>query len=109
MMIYDKAANWLHCGPVKTKSANDSYDQFLLFAGGQKIILVYTDGSKELKSCCKKHKIRQEVSDPGIPQDNGLAESMVRVTVEGARSAVSQSGVPGMFWTLVGPHFAFAR
>ena len=109
LMIYDKATNWLHCGPVKTKSSNNAYDQFLDFAGGEKIKMVYSDGSKELKSCCKKHRLRHEVSDPGIPQDNGLAESMVRVVVEGTRSALSRAGLPGTFWTLAGPHFAFAR
>ena len=108
-MIYDKATNWLHSGPVKNKSAKYAYEQFLQFAGPEKIRLVYSDGSKELKSCCKKHRIRHEISDPGIPQDNGLAESMVRVMVEGTRSALSQAGFPGMFWTLAGPHFAFAR
>ena len=93
-MIFDRHSNWLHAGPVKTKSARHAYDQFLRFAGREKIRCVYTDGSKELKSCCKKHRMGQEVSDPGIPQSNGLAESIVRVEVEGARTPLSNAGMP---------------
>ena len=109
VMIYDKATNWLHAGPVKSKAARHAYDQFIQFAGDEKIRRVYSDGSKELKLCCKAHKIPQDISDPGLPEDNGLAESMVRVEVEGTRCALLQAGMPPCFWPLGMTHFVFSR
>ena len=62
-----------------------------------------------MKSCCKKHRMHHEVSDPGIPQSNGLAESMVRVEVEGTKCILSHSGHPPIFWPPAVEHFAFSR
>ena len=99
-MIYDLGNRWLTAAPVKTKGANHAYNALLFHAGRQRLRYMHTDDAKELIKCCKMHGIPHKVSAPGMSQENGLAESMVHIEVEGADCDLSHSGHPSCFWPL---------
>ena len=109
VMLYDRATRWLSGVPVQTKAAKHAYKAITQFAGRQKIRFMHTDESKELIKACDDHGIVHETSPPGIPQSNGLAETMVRIEVEGGRCELSNAGFPPCFWPLAIQHFCFSR
>ena len=56
----------------------------------------YTSG--EFKAYLKSRGIRQELTVPKSPQQNGIAERMNQTLMEAARCMLSQAGVPNSYW-----------
>ena len=56
------------------------------------------------------HDLRcvHDTSAPGIHQSSGVAERAVRTIEDGARTALSQAGLPTAFWPYAVEHFSFA-
>ncbi|PLW53498.1 hypothetical protein PCANC_07210 [Puccinia coronata f. sp. avenae] len=54
-----------------------------------------------LKEFCASHLIKQRVSDPYTPQQNGLAERFNRTILESMRTILEDSGVDKRFWNEV--------
>ena len=109
VMFYDEKTNWNQAVPVSTKSGTDTYNAIGYIAGDEKIRLIYSDGSKEIKRACKKHKIPHEVAGPGIPQTRGKIESIARVDIDGTRCNLENSGLPPLFWPFGIVHFTFSK
>ena len=101
------ATNWLHAGPVKSKSAKHAYDQFLLFAGNEKIRTVYTDGSKEFHLAFEQLGYCADTSTPYNSESNGIAERAVRKVTEGTSCTLAQSGWSPEWWVEAQNCFCF--
>ena len=54
--------------------------------------------SKEFRSYLKSKGIRQELTVPHSPEQNGVAERMNRTLMETARSMMAHAGLPERFW-----------
>ncbi|PLW25210.1 hypothetical protein PCASD_24627 [Puccinia coronata f. sp. avenae] len=54
-----------------------------------------------MKEFCTSHLIKQQVSDPYIPQQNGLAERFNRTILESMRTILEDSEVNKQFWNKI--------
>jgi len=66
---------------------------------------LYSDNSGEIGAALKKLRIMPHNSLPGVPQNNAVAERLNRDTLEGARTALMQAGLPACFWSFAAPHY----
>ncbi|OMO59210.1 Integrase, catalytic core [Corchorus capsularis] len=71
------------CGPMEMESLGDN--------GGE-----YT--FNDFATYCSKHGIRHELTEPGTPQHNGVAERMNRTIVERVRCMLRMAKLPKAFW-----------
>ena len=55
--------------------------------------------SKEFAAYCDKHGIRLELTVPGTPQHNGVAEIMNRTIIERVRCMLRVAKLPKSFWS----------
>ena len=108
-MCLDKATNWLGAYPVYSKSADETRKAIRKFAGKQKIRFFYSDDAPEIKKACEDENIPHEVAPTGIKEANGLAETFVRIEIEGGRCELLQAGFPPCFWPYAIEHYAFSR
>ena len=92
--------------PLKTKDqVVDVFKEFHVRVEretGQKLKCIRSDNGGEymgsLDSYCKKQGIRHEVTVPGTPQHNAVAERMNRTIMERIRSMLSHAKLPKRFW-----------
>ena len=54
--------------------------------------------NENFKTFCKSHGIAIETTNSYTPQQNGVAERMMRTLMEMARSMIYHSNVPLMLW-----------
>ena len=54
--------------------------------------------SNDFNAYCSKHGIRHELTEPGTPQHNGVAERMNRTIVERVRCMLRMAKLPKAFW-----------
>ena len=76
---------WIGAYPAPRKTAEESMRALQHFVGKEKVSLLYTDGSGELEKASLGLGIPNDVSTPRRPQNNGVAERMVRRIIEGTR------------------------
>ena len=65
---------------------------------------IYTGGSRELGAAIRDlggDPIIHDVSTPGMPQTNGIAEGCVKRVVYGARTLLVSAGLPHPWWDSV--------
>ena len=65
--------------------------------------ILRSDNGTEFKNLimeefCKNHGIKQEFSDPGTPQQNGVVERKNRTLIEAARTMLEEAKLPTYFW-----------
>ena len=104
----DKFIGWLDCYATGSKSAEDATEALQHFVGpAEKVNLFYTDDAPELNAAAKHLKWRHDTSTPGRPQNNGVAERVVRTVLEGARAILHASGLPSRWWSRAIRYFCF--
>ena len=54
--------------------------------------------SDQFKDICKEKEIRRQLTIPGIPQQNGVAERRNRILLDMVRSMMAQANLPISFW-----------
>jgi hypothetical protein len=93
--------------PIKLKSDVAETISFLVNVEAKRFgyypTTIHSDrGSKfinsTMKEFCTSHLIKQQVSDPYIPQQNGLAERFNRTILESMRTILEDSEVNKQFW-----------
>ena len=72
-------------------------------SSGEKIKTLRSDNggeytSKELEDYLKRNGIRHERTVPKTPEQNGVAERMIRTLEETVRAMLSDSKLPKKFW-----------
>ena len=70
---------------------------------------VYTDDSNSLKCALRQLGIPHDVSAPGRPKTNGVAERQVKEVIHGTRVMLRQAGIPDCFWPYAMRNVCFAR
>ena len=89
----DFVTTWTGAYTAPRKDAEESMRALQHFAGKEKVSLLYTDGSGELEKASCSLGIPHDVSTPYRPQNNCVAERMVRRIIEGTRCSLFASGL----------------
>ena len=81
---------------------------------GQRIGTLRTDNggeylSAEFEAYLKSKGIRHQLTVPGSPEQNGVAERMNRTIVEAARSMIAHAGLPNTYWAEAVATAAYVR
>ena len=61
---------------------------------------VYRDKAREFVYTCRNIGIKVEHSTPGMPRTNAIAESRVKLVLQGTRAALRQAGFGSMVLAL---------
>ena len=113
LVIFDVGTGMLGCYPAASKGQADTCRSLIHFQGQDKSYKkIYTDASKELIAAIKDlgiNTLMHDTATPGMPQTNGMAESMVRRVVHGTRAILATAGLPHCYWSLASVCFAMLR
>ena len=94
LVIMDRYTGWIECHPAPQKTKAETKLAFQRFAGPRgKIDLLYSDGAPELEAAATELGWLHDTCTPDRKQTNGVAERVVRRVLEGARTALYQSGL----------------
>ena len=93
LVVQDFGTKWIGGYPAPAKSAAESKTALQHFIGKSKVKLMYSDGSGEIDAASRSMEIPHDVSTPQRPQNNGVAERVVRRVIEGTRCCLLQSGL----------------
>jgi hypothetical protein len=73
--------------------------------GDRKIERFYSDRSGEIERALRELHIVSDTSQPGVPQNNAVAERLVQDILEGTRTALLHAGLPPCFWEYACQHY----
>ena len=105
LVIYDRGTDYVMCYDLSDKTAQEAAQAIRHFRGRDAVASAYSDQSKELIKALTLTGILHIKSIPGIPQTNGMAESMVGIVLNGARVLLMAAGLPSCFWPFAARHF----
>ena len=83
---------------MSEKSAESTMMAIKQFKGNRAISPFYSDRSGEIERALRLLHIVSDTSQPGVPQNNVVAERLVPDVLEGTRPALLRSGLPPLFW-----------
>ena len=83
--------------PMPDRKADSTADAIRPFMGDRKIGRFYYDRSGEIERALRGLHIVSDTSQPGIPQNNVVAERLVQDILEGTRTALLRAGLPPCF------------
>ncbi|MFM7981923.1 MAG: hypothetical protein ACKPKO_21645, partial [Candidatus Fonsibacter sp.] len=90
---------------VPDKSADSTLMAIKPFKGNREISRYYTDRSGEIERALRLHHIPSDTSQPGVPQNNAVAERLVQYVLEGTRTSLLRAGLPPCFWDFARQHY----
>jgi hypothetical protein len=105
LVIYDLATEKIDAFPAKSKNADETHTALQNFRGTTYVDVVYSDNSREIKQAVRWLGFAHRTSIPGIPANNAIAESRVKIVVYGTRTALVNAGLPAAFWPYAARHF----
>ena len=83
------------------KKADSTTDPNKHFMGDRQIERFYSDRSGEFERALRDLHIVSDTSQPGVPQNNAVAERLVQDIIEGTRTALLRAGLPPcFFWSM---------
>ena len=126
VVFFDFATHWLDAITVKNRTNAETLNAFRqviselsptntfsLDLGREYVPLnvreVYCDKAGEFVSTCRNIGIKGEHSTPGMPRTNAIAESRVKLVLQGTRAALRQAGLEAWYWPYACRHFCFAK
>ena len=104
-VIRDVWSKLKHLYPTKTKDTNDTEQSIRDFIGMRKCGVMYSDNANEIKNASERLKISPHTSQPGMPQNNAVAERTNQDMLAGTRTNLEQAGVPVCFWPYAAEHY----
>ena len=93
--------------PVKDKGNAEARKAFKFFAGERKIQKLFSDNAGELKAAAEKLGIQHEMSEPGVPVGNCIAERNNGDILNMTKPALCCAGMPACCWPYAAPHACF--
>ena len=87
------------------KSADSTMDAIKHVKGERNIERFYSDRSGEIDRALRDLHIVPDKSQPGVPQNNVVAERIVQYILEGTRTALLRAGLPPCFWEFACQHY----
>ena len=109
LVIKDAFSGFKAAYPMGDKSAESTMEAIRHFMGGRKIERLYSDRSGEIERALRELKIVPEQSQPGVPQNNAVAERLVQDVLDGTRTALVRVGLPLCFWEFARRHYCMAE
>ena len=91
------------------KSAESTMEAIRRLKGDRTIERFYSDRSGEIERAFRELEITLEQSQPGVPQNNAVAERLVQDEPEGTRTAMVRAGLPFCFWEFACRHNCMAE
>ena len=118
VVFFDFAAHWLDAIPVKNRTNAETLNAFRQVLREMSAVNafsldldreyappavreVYCDKAREFVSTCRNVGIKVEHSTPGMPRTNAMAESRVKLVLQGTRAALRQAGLEAWYWPYV--------
>ncbi|MFM7989283.1 MAG: hypothetical protein ACKPKO_59215 [Candidatus Fonsibacter sp.] len=83
--------------PMCDKSADSTMMAIQHLKGNREISRFYSDRSGEIERALRVLHITSDTSQPGVPQNNAVAERLVQDVLEGTRTALLRAGLPLCF------------
>ena len=80
--------------PMPDKTADSTADAIKHIKGDRVIERLFSDWSGEIYKALRNLHIVAERSQPGAPQNNAVAERLVRDVLEGTRTVLVRAGLP---------------
>ena len=87
------------------RKADWTADAIRHFMGDRKIERFYSGRSGEIERALRDLHIVSDTSQPGVPQNNAVAERLVQDMIEGTRTALLRAGLPPCFWEYACQHY----
>ncbi|MFM7979920.1 MAG: hypothetical protein ACKPKO_11450, partial [Candidatus Fonsibacter sp.] len=87
------------------KSADSAKMAIHHFKGNREISRFYSDRSGEIERALRDLRITSDTSQPGVPQNNAVAERLVQDVLEGTRTALLMAGLPPCYWEFACQHY----
>ena len=79
------------------------------FKGDRKIERFYSDRSGEIERALRELEIVPEQRQPGVPQNNAVAQRLVQDVLDGARTALVRAGLPPCLWEFACSHYCMVE
>ena len=95
--MYDRGTDLISVQPLKSKEAVSMRKAIKAFKGRRKVENAYTDNCKSMIDAMVAEGINYDLSEPGIPESNGMMESMVKIILNAARTKLEAGGAPVCF------------
>jgi len=86
-------------------SADSTMMAIKLFKGNREISRFYSDRSGEIERALRLLNIPSDTSQPGVPQNNAVAERLVQYVIECTRTSLLRAGLPPCFWDFACQHY----
>ena len=80
--------------PMADKSAESTMEALRHFKGDREIERFYSDRPGEIERALRDLEIVLAQSQPGVPQNNAVAERLVQDVLDGARTALVRALLP---------------
>ncbi|MFM7982024.1 MAG: hypothetical protein ACKPKO_22165, partial [Candidatus Fonsibacter sp.] len=87
------------------KTADSTKMAIQHFKGNREISRFYSDRSGEIERALRDLHITSDTSQPGVPQNNAVAERLVQDVLEGTRTALLRAGLPPCYWEFACQHY----
>ncbi|MFM7981467.1 MAG: hypothetical protein ACKPKO_19335, partial [Candidatus Fonsibacter sp.] len=91
--------------PMPDKSADSKLMAIKLFKGNRESSRFYSDRSGEIERALRFLHIPSDTSQPGVPQNNAVAERLVQDVLEGTCTSLLRAGLPPCFWDFACQHY----
>ena len=95
--------------PMTDKSAESTMEAIRHYKVDRTIGRFYSERSGEIERALRELEIVAEQSQPGVPQNNAVAERLVQDLLEGARTALVRACLPLYVWEFSCRHYCMAE
>ena len=109
LFIYDKGIDLLDVQPLKSKEAVSMGKAVRQHKGRRTLKNVYSDNRPSLIEELSTMRINHDLSEPGVPETNGLMESMVKILIGATRTKLEVGGAPICFYIHAAMHYCMMR
>ena len=98
LIIWDIYTGFIMAYPTAGGDADSVVRAIKHFCGRRKIKQVYSDDGPELISACVELKLNHDLSLPGRPQNNSLAERTNQFIIDQTSACLAHAGLPTCYW-----------
>ncbi|MFM7986346.1 MAG: hypothetical protein ACKPKO_44240, partial [Candidatus Fonsibacter sp.] len=106
MVLKDAFSGLKAAYPMPDQSADSTMMAIKLFKGDREISRFYSDCSGVIERALRLLNIPSDTSQPGVPQNNAVAERLVQDVLEGTRTSLLRAGLPPcFFWDFACQHY----